>query len=151
MRVCVCCVCEGEVSERFEVQTGMRQGCVLSPILFNCYMDNIMREASESLGGGINISYNTSKGLYLTYRDAVEGSTTFQEVLYADDLALVAEQRQDLQGMLLVVDMVCKKWGMAISVEKSKVLAVGGWRSDGTHLFEQPNPRRGGVLHVPWQ
>ena len=117
---------EGEVSERFEVQTGVRQGCVLSPILFNCYMDNIMREASESLGGGINISYNTSKGLYLTYRDAVEGSTTVQEVLYADDLALVAEQRQDLQGMLSVVDMVCKKWGMAISIEKSKVLAVGG-------------------------
>ena len=48
--------------------------------------------------------------------------------------------------MLLVVDMVCKKWGMAISVDKSKVLAVGRWRSDGTHLFEQPNPRRGGVL-----
>ncbi len=39
---------EGEVSERFDVQTGVRQGCVLSPILFNCYMDNIMREAVES-------------------------------------------------------------------------------------------------------
>ena len=52
----------------------------------------------------------------------LEGSTTVQEVLYADDLAVVAEQRQDLQGMLLVVDMVCKKWGMAISVEKSKCI-----------------------------
>ncbi len=69
---------EGEVSERFEVQTGVRQGCALSPILFNYHMDNIMREAIESLGGGIKISYNTSKGLYLTYRDAVEGSTTLQ-------------------------------------------------------------------------
>ena len=44
----------------------------------------------------------------------------------ADDLALVAEQRQDLQRILTVVDLVCKKWGMAISVEKSKVLVVGG-------------------------
>ena len=88
-------------------------------------MDNIMREATMSMGGGISISYNTSKGLYLTYRDAVEGSTTVQDVLYADDLALVAEQRQDLQRMLTVVDMVCKKWGMAISVENSKVLVVG--------------------------
>ena len=44
----------------------------------------------------------------------------------ACDLALVAEQRQDLQGMLTVVDMVYKKWGMTISVEKSKVLAVWG-------------------------
>ena len=56
----------------------------------------------------------------------MEGSTTVQDVLYADDSALVAEQRQDLQGMLTVVNMVCKEWGMAISVEKSKVLTVGG-------------------------
>ena len=61
----------------------------------------------------------------MTYRDTVEGLTTVQDTLYADDLALVAEQRRDLQKMLMVVDMVCKKWGMAISVEKSKVLAVG--------------------------
>ena len=67
---------EREVSEQFEVKTGPRQGCVLSPILFNCYMDNILRKATESMGGGISISYNTSKGLYLTYWDTVEGSTT---------------------------------------------------------------------------
>ena len=41
---------------------------------------------------------------------------TLQDVMDADDLALVAEQRQDLHSMLAVVDMVCKKWGMAISV-----------------------------------
>ena len=92
--------------------------CVLSPILFNCYRDNIMREAIESMGGGISISYNTNQGLYLTYRDAVEGSTTVQDVLYPDDLALVAERRQDLQRMLTIVDTVYKKWRMAISVEK---------------------------------
>ena len=89
---------EGEVSERFEVQTGVQQGCALSPILFTCYIDNIMREAIESMDGGISISYNTSKGLYLTYRYAVEGSTTVQHVLYADDLALVAEQRRTYRG-----------------------------------------------------
>ena len=89
-------------------------------------MDNILREATESMGGGISISYNTSKGLYLTYQDTVEGSATIQDALYADDLALVAEQRQDLQRMLTVVDLVCKKWGIAISVEKSKVLVVIG-------------------------
>ena len=88
-------------------------------------MDNILREAAESMGGGISISFNTKKGLYLTYRDTVEGSTTVQDALYADDLVLVAEQKQDLQRMLTVVDWVCKKWGMAISVEKSKVLTVG--------------------------
>ena len=88
-------------------------------------MDNILREAAESMGGGISISFNTKKGLYLTYRDTVEGSTAVRDALYADDLVLVAEQKQDLQRMLTVVDWVCKKWRMAISVEKSKVLTVG--------------------------
>ena len=63
------------------------------------------------MGGGISASYNTSKGLYLTYRDAVEGLTTVQDVLYPDDLALVAGRRQDLQGMLTIVDMVCIRSG----------------------------------------
>ena len=118
---------EGEVSKQFEVQSGVRQGCILSPILFNCCMDNIMREAIVSMGGGISMSYNTREGLYLTYRDAVEGSTTVQDVPYADDLTLVAEQRQDLQGMLTIYSRHdVQEVGMAISVEKSKVLAVGG-------------------------
>ena len=50
---------EGEVSERFEVKTGVRQGCVLSPILFNCYMDNILREATER--GEVSASVSTPR------------------------------------------------------------------------------------------
>ena len=73
-------------------------------------MDNILREATESLGGVMHQhQLQHSQGLYQTYRDTVEGSATIQDVLYADDLALAAEQRQDLQRMLKVVDMVCKK------------------------------------------
>ena len=32
----------GMVSEQFEVRRGVRQGCMLSPWLFNLFMDNIM-------------------------------------------------------------------------------------------------------------
>ena len=35
------------VSEDFQVRSGVRQGCVLSPLLFNCFMDRIVREATE--------------------------------------------------------------------------------------------------------
>ena len=55
----------------------------------------------------------------------MEGLTTIHDTLYTDDLALVAEQRQDL---LTVIDVVCTKWGMTISTEKSKVLAA--WCED---------------------
>ena len=73
-------------------------------------MDNILREATESLGGVMyQHQLQHSQGLCQTYWDTVEGSATIQDVLHADDLALAAEQRQDLQRMLKVVDMVCKK------------------------------------------
>ena len=60
----LCCVITAYVtSEDFEVKTGVRQGCVLSPLLFNCFMDRILREAMEMTGGGLHVEYTTSGGL----------------------------------------------------------------------------------------
>ena len=60
-----CCVrtAEGK-SEDFEVKTGVRQGCVLSPLLFNCFMDRIVREAMEMTRGGLHVEYTTRGGLF---------------------------------------------------------------------------------------
>ena len=44
--------------------------------------------------------------------------------------------------------MVCKKWGMAISVEKSKVLAVGGGEVTALTCLNE-SYRRGGLLNFP--
>ena len=115
----------GDTSERFEVRTGVRQGCVLSPLLFNCFMDKILREATTTLNGGLRIEYATSRGLFLTYRDKTPASTSIQDALYADDLTLVAESRQELQHMVNAVNSACKWWGMTISATKTKTLIVG--------------------------
>ena len=49
-----CCVRTAEgTSENFEMKTGIRRGCTLSPLLFNCFMDRIVREAMEMTGGGL--------------------------------------------------------------------------------------------------
>ena len=84
------------------MKSGVRQGCVLFPLLFNCFMDKIMREAMTRLGGGLDINYTIGGGLSLTYRDQTALITCLQDVLYADDLALVAETRRELQHMLEV-------------------------------------------------
>ena len=115
----------GDTSERFEVKTGVRQGCVLSPLLFNCFMDKILREAMATLGGGLKIEYATSRGLFLTYRDKTPASTSIQDALYADDLTLVAQSRQELQHMVNAVNNAFKRWGMTISATKTKTLTVG--------------------------
>ena len=57
------------VPEDFQVKTGVSQGCVLSPLLFNCVMDRILREVTKMLGGGLNIEYTPAGGLFLSYWD----------------------------------------------------------------------------------
>ncbi len=45
-----CVKTSGETSEHFEVRVGLRQGCVMSPWLFNIYMDGVMREVKGKVG-----------------------------------------------------------------------------------------------------
>ena len=77
----------GETSERFEVATVVQQGCVLSPLLFNCFLDKILREGMRTLNKGLKIDYTVN--MFLTYRDKTSASTSIQDTLYADDLTLV--------------------------------------------------------------
>ena len=85
---------DGSVSPSFEVKSGVRQGCVLSPLLFNCFMDMVLREAMARLWGGLHVDYTIGGGHFLTNWDQTAFTTCLQDVLYADDLALVAETRR---------------------------------------------------------
>ena len=70
-------------SEWFDVEMGVRQGCTMSPWLFNLVMDSIVREARESFQGGVQL----------------EGSKV-HFLLFADDLVLVAENEEDIKKTL---------------------------------------------------
>ena len=68
-----------DVSEWFMVNVGLRQGCVMSPWLFNVYMDGVVREVNVRVLG---------KGLELL--SANGGRFEINQLLFADDTALVA-------------------------------------------------------------
>ena len=78
-------------SEAFEVKTGVRQGCILSPLLFNCFLDRIVNDVLSVLGGGFHVEYSTGGGLFLSYRDKTPASAHIQDAMYAVDMALVAD------------------------------------------------------------
>ncbi len=45
-----CVKISGQTSEHFEIKVDLRQGCVMSPWLFNIYMDGVMREVKGKVG-----------------------------------------------------------------------------------------------------
>ncbi len=71
-----CVKITGETSEHLEIKVGLRQGCVMSPWLFNIYMDGGMREMKGKVG-------EVGVGMYAEGRKWVLNSV----LLFADDTA----------------------------------------------------------------
>ncbi len=100
----------GELSESFSVEVGVRQGCVMSPWLFHIYMDRCIREMKVrvwDLGARLNV-----RGVE---QPVVAG-------LYADDTVLLAECKGMLQMTVYEFDRVCKRRKLKVNAGKSKVI-----------------------------
>ena len=98
-------------SNIYSVTSGVKQGCVLSPCLFNL----VMLDLNDMLNGvgGVNLDGYNLRGLF-----------------YADDIVLLAAGEKALQDMLNVTNAFAEKWGLSFSEKKSQVLIVGGKPSD---------------------
>jgi len=89
-----------------QIGRGVRQGCCLSPILFNLYSECLTKEALDRLGD-FNI-----------------GGQIIQTVKYADDLVLMAKEGNVLQDMIDTLIEIGRCYGMEMNVEKTKVMRI---------------------------
>ncbi len=83
-----CVKVDGELSDSFAFGVGVRQGCAMSPWLFNIFMDGCMREAKAKVG-------KIGTGLKL---NGVDWSVT--ACPFADDTMLLTESERELQRVL---------------------------------------------------
>ena len=80
---------------------------MMSPWLFNVFMDGIIREVKENLHGGVQLT-----------------TTNVQMLLFADDVVMVTEKKDDMQRNLDEMKKVMEKWGMKMHWGKTKVMVV---------------------------
>ena len=99
---------EGQHTEWFQVKTGVRQGCIISPLLFLIVIDFIMRTATANKPQGL------VWGLFHRLEDCD----------FADDIALLAHSHTDMQEKTDRVANIAKKTGLKIHSGKTKLMKV---------------------------
>ena len=112
----------------FSISNGVRQGCVLAPLLFNVYLTAMLIIVDRKLlDRGIGIRYRTDGGLFnlarLKSRQKVR-SRFVTELQYADDIALLANTADAAQDSTDTFENVYNALGLEISAAKTKVLRV---------------------------
>jgi len=113
-----CVRVDGEMSESFNIRVGVRQGCVMSPWLFNVYMDGVIREMKAKLGKvGAKLNVEGEDWWLITS-------------LFADDSVLMAESEKELQKIVDEFNNVCKRRKLKVNVGKSKVMVFERRMSD---------------------
>ena len=92
----------------FQIGRGERQGCILSPCLFNFYVEYIMRNAGlEETQAGIKIAWRNINNLR-----------------YADDTTLMAESEEGLKSLLMKVKEESEKVGLNLNIQKTKIIGI---------------------------
>ena len=99
----------GVVSQWFKVKKGIRQGCVLSPYLFNIVAEMAMRDALHGFEGGLRL-----------------GGRLVNNLRYADDIVLIASSEKELQKLLDRIVQSGESYGLRINASKTKVMRQEG-------------------------
>jgi hypothetical protein len=116
----------GSMSEWFDVRGGVRQGCVISPLLFNIYMDFVVKQALAQMpeGCGVELAYHADGKLQRKKWGRGESLEVLSVLLYADDMVLMSNDRGELATMLQVMDRVSAGMGLRINASKTEIMAI---------------------------
>ena len=95
----------------------IRQGCILSPCLFNLYAEYIMQNARlDEVQAGIKIL-----------------GRNINNLRYEDDATFMAEYKEELKSLLMKVKEESEKVGLKLNIQKTKIMASGpitSWQKD---------------------
>ncbi|CAM4506227.1 unnamed protein product [Lepidochelys kempii] len=131
------CLAEGETAE-IPIRSGVKQGCPLSPIIFNLAMEPLLRAISNGTDG------------FNLHGERVS------VLAYADNLVLTADDPESLQGMLDTISQAADWMGLGFNAKKCAALHIDGSKRDlvkvmGFQIQSSPSsPGRGAGVLALW-
>ncbi len=98
----------GKISSSFNISRGTKQGSILSPLLFNIFIDEILQEL-KLCNEGVRIG----RDLYNAY---------------ADDVTIMAASVPGLHKLISVCQDYSKKWRLTFGIKKTRCITIGSYR-----------------------
>ena len=115
----------GNETASFGVHNGVRQGCVLAPLLFSVFLTAVLAVSRLDEVQGVNLVSRSDGKLFnlarLKARTKVR-QVCVRELLYADDAALTANSLVELQIMLNRFTSAASQFGLIVNTDKTEVL-----------------------------
>ena len=104
-------------SELFPCLNGLREGDILSPILFSLYVNDLKSFLQQHNCQGVDIHYTNGNDIMCYLQMLL--------LMYADDTVLFATTKPQLQNSLNKYANYCNKWKLNVNVDKSKIMIFG--------------------------
>ena len=98
---------EDKLTNSVPIRRGVRQGCILSPTLFNMYSEKIFQNALEDIQEGIKVN-----GRFVN------------NIRYADDTVIIANSQEGLQNLINAITREGDAFGLKINTEKTKTMVI---------------------------
>ena len=112
---------DGKLTEPFSVQTGVRQGCLLSPTISLMVVDWVMWQSTAGQRTGIQWTFTKQ----------------LEDLDFADDISLLPHKQQDAQEKLCWVAAEAEKIGLQINIGKTEVMRVNNKQDDPLRLHQE--------------
>ena len=114
-------ICGQHLTEEFDINTGVKQGCILYPFLFCLAIDWIMKKTDIGVKSGIIRTFTESVG----------------DLDFADDISLLALSHIDIQSKTEKLARNAAKVGLHVNKDKIKTMRNNGQTADPVKLGEQ--------------
>ena len=110
------------LSESFISECGVKQGDILSPTLFNIFIDDLVSDLNTNKCDPVHIN-----------------DLSINCLLYADDIVLLSESENGLQSSLDVLSTFCSNWKLQVNVDKSKIIVFNSNGKSHINRFNYDN------------